>query len=269
VLDLEVLASGSRGNAAFLALGGSDRYLMIDAGLSPRRTRKALEAKGLPHHALTDVLLTHGDGDHLHAGWAKAAAAWSFTMHVHERHLDRARRAGLPNSRLATFDSAIDLGDVQVESVLASHDSHGTAAFVIRHERATLGWATDLGRVDAALLSFFRDASPQVMAIESNYDHDMQVQSDRPAFLIDRIMGGAGHLSNDEALEAVETLAETCEFQDVVLLHRSQQCNCPRRIETLWRMRSPVLADRVTIASQTEPVGPIRIGVTTPAAHPI
>ncbi len=269
MLDVEVLASGSRGNAALLTFDGSDVCAMIDAGLSPRRTRRALEAKGLTHHDLTDVLLTHGDGDHLHAGWARAAQAWSFTVHVHRGHAERVRRAGIPESRVSVFDCVIELGDdICVTSTLASHDTHGTAAFAIRHRGASLGWATDLGRFDAAIAEFFMSAAPHVMAIESNYDRDMQISSDRPAFLIERIMGGHGHLSNDEALEAIELVSQSCCLDHIVLLHRSQQCNCPRRINSLWQTRAPHLAGRVSIASQTDPLGPIRVGSTTGAGRP-
>jgi phosphoribosyl 1,2-cyclic phosphodiesterase len=269
VIELRVLASGSRGNAAMLQIGDSNRHVMIDAGLSPRRTRHALESGGGSHHTLSDVLLTHGDGDHLHAGWARAVSSWGFTLHVHERHAHRVERAGIPRDRVSTFEDGVNLGDgIRVDTALAPHDSHGTSALVLRYQEASLGWATDLGRVDADLRRFFAAAAPSVMAIESNYDPVMQRASDRPAFLIERIMGGAGHLSNEEALDAVEHISTACDLEHIVLLHRSEQCNCPRVIEALWRTRAPHLADRMSIASQSAPLGPVRIGATTGAAHP-
>ena len=259
-MNLHVLASGSRGNAAILRLSDSPRCVMIDAGLSPRRTRHALEAMGLSCHDLTDIVLTHADSDHLHAGWARAAPAWSLTMHAHQQHLDRVLRAGIAREYLSPFDQTFAIGaEIEMAPVMAPHDVHGTVAFAIHADEATLGWATDLGRFDAAVRSHFRRASPDVMAIESNYDEGMQVRSDRPAFLIDRIMGGYGHLSNGEALEAVLELDGASTLTDVVLLHRSTQCNCPQLIESLWQTRAPHLARRVTIASQDVPCDPINV----------
>ena len=268
MIEFEVLSSGSRGNAALLHLRGSDRHVLVDAGISPRRTRQAMEARGRSHHELTDVLLTHGDSDHLHAGWKNASVAWGFTIHTHQTHLRRILGAGVPESCVQTFECDFELGDgTNVAVTMAPHDTHGTVAFAVRHGGVTLGWATDLGRANPSLVSFFQHHQLDAIAIESNYDHDMQVSSNRPPFLIDRIIGGAGHLSNEQSIEAVMEIAEGTDLQQVVLLHRSEQCNCPRRITELWSGRAPHLADRVVIASQRESTGVLSVQGVTPASH--
>jgi len=267
VIELHILASGSRGNAALLVLPGSDRLLMIDAGLSPRRTRQAIEALGKSHFELTDVLLTHGDGDHLHAGWERAAPSWSFTLHVHQGHLSRVHRAGLPSERIRAFDNRIDIDPaVRIRTAMAAHDTHGTTAFAIEHQGARLGWATDLGRFDGDVCDMFQQEALDAFAIESNYDPLLQANSGRPAFLIDRITSGAGHLSNEDAIAAVLSLARCDALQHIVLLHRSEQCNCPDRMRHLWRSRAPHLEGRVTIPSQATRCEPICI---TPESCPI
>jgi phosphoribosyl 1,2-cyclic phosphodiesterase len=276
VIQLEVLASGSQGNAALIRSPGKQRCMLIDAGLSPRRTRLALQDRNHAHQDLTDVLLTHGDGDHLHAGWAKAIDSWNFTVHVHRAHAARVELAGIPHHRLAVFDDTFSIDSTtHIQTAMAPHDVHGTVAYVISRGEAVIGWATDLGRFSDELRTFFSSASPSVLAIESNYDRGMQLMSDRPEFLIDRIMGGAGHLSNEEALEAALHICDTCEVHAIVLLHRSEQCNCPQRIRDLWGDRASHLLDRMIVASQHEAVPPITIGVTestlltSPAARPI
>ncbi len=262
MIELEVLASGSRGNTALLTLGsseGGDTLFMLDAGLSPRRTRKALETRGRTHRDIAGVLLTHGDGDHLHGGWAKAIGSWGFKIHTHASHVNRVRASGIAPEYIAEFDREIVFTDTHIETALAPHDTHGTVVYVVRHNDAVVGWATDVGRIDAALASFLRSASPHILGIESNYDREMQAQSGRPPFLIDRITGGWGHLSNNEAMDIVVELDDACELQHVVLLHRSEQCNCPRAIESLWRDRAPHMLDRITIASQHEASGAIAV----------
>jgi phosphoribosyl 1,2-cyclic phosphodiesterase len=262
MIGLEVLASGSRGNAALLTLAsptGEETVLMIDAGLSPRRTRRALEARGRSHQCIAGVLLTHGDGDHLHAGWAKAIDSWDFKVFTHASHAASVQRSGIPSQHIHAFEREFAFGDTHIETAMAPHDTHGTVVYAVRHHDAVVAWATDLGRIDAALTTFLRSASPHILGIESNYDRSMQARSGRPLFLIDRITGGWGHLSNAQAVEIAVELHESAPLQHVVLLHRSEQCNCPRVIESLWRDRAPHLIERVTIASQHEATKPMAV----------
>jgi phosphoribosyl 1,2-cyclic phosphodiesterase len=279
MMQLEVLASGSRGNSALICSPGERRCILIDAGLSPRRTRHALQDRDYTHQDLTDVLITHSDGDHLHSGWVKAIGSWNFTLHVHHTHVARVVRSGIPRDRISAFDDAFILGDeTHVKTALGPHDVHGSVSYIVRRGDAVIGWATDLGRFSDELAAFFSDAHPHVFAIESNYDRAMQLMSDRPEFLIDRIMSGTGHLSNDEAIDAVLQVSKYTEPQTIVLLHRSEQCNCPQRIQALWSERASHLADRMIVASQHEPMPPIEVGnracngatpLTNRGVHPI
>ena len=80
------------------------------------------------------------------------------------------------------------------------------------------------------------------MALESNYDPVMERESDRPWYLKNRIMGGHGHLSNEQALEAVQAILDLTEERHgagrlprhIVLLHRSRECNCPKLLRKLF-----------------------------------
>ena len=134
---------------------------------------------------------------------------------------------------------------MRIDPILMSHDDLGVAAFRIETACAkTLGFATDLGRTTDTLTDHL--AGVGVLAIESNYCPVLQADSDRPAFLKHRIMGGAGHLSNDECAKAVHAIAPAT---TVVLLHLSRQCNTP---ELAARAHAGIRWD-LTISSQTEP----------------
>ena len=268
MIEFEVLSSGSQGNAALLHLRESDRHVLIDAGISPRRTRLAMESRGHSLRDVTDILLTHGDSDHFHAGWKNAIVSWAFTIHVHESHVQRIVHAGIPRERITSFVNEIKLDNsTSVSTAMAPHDTHGTVVYVIRHGQATLGWATDLGRVDAKLKAFFQAHQLDAFAIESNYERVMQLASDRPGFLIDRIMGGAGHLSNREAMDSVLDVVSESDLQHLVLLHRSEQCNCPSVIKALWAEHAPDLHDRLVIASQREESGVMTVRPRDVVAH--
>ncbi|MEO1130912.1 MAG: MBL fold metallo-hydrolase [Planctomycetota bacterium] len=252
--ELSVLASSSSGNCSILMRGeGRRRRLtLIDAGISPLRTRKMLASWGLELEQIDDVLFTHLDTDHCHAGWVKGLPRHA-RFRVYAGHRGRARRARLTKRRTYVFgDAPFDMADgVRVHPVRLDHDDLGVVAFRFEFdEQATLGYATDLGRATDDLLR--KLAGVDVLAIESNYCPRMQMESDRPEFLKRRIMNGAGHLSNEECRVAVRAIEPR---NDVVLLHLSKQCNTPELAARL-HLDEPY---RLTIASPSMPTPLLRI----------
>lgn len=225
-LELCVLASGSRGNCGVLRLSrdGASRLVLVDLGLSPRRTRALLADLG---HTLADVdavLFTHLDADHAHVGWCTTEALPpTIDCFVPKPYLGRAQRSGLKAARLMRFNAAFQTrSGLYVQPHLCQHDALGSAAFRFQFEQATLGYATDLGTATDQLIQHLRNVA--VLAIESNYCPQRQLESNRPDFLKHRIMGGRGHLSNQQSADAVRQINPQ---HHVVLLHLSQQCNDP------------------------------------------
>jgi len=228
-----VLASGSRGNCSVLVVPSTPetprRVYLIDAGLSPRRTASLLAECGIRPDEVDAIVYTHLDTDHCYAGWAKAIRPGYFRarLMIHHGHMGRAERMGLLSCRTEPFDEECVLApNVSVYTEVLSHDSLGVACFrfVIDGEdgKAHLGYATDCGRVTPGLIEHMRGVD--TLAIESNYCPQMQQDSDRPAFLKNRIMGGSGHLSNQLSAGAVARMRVR---EHLVLLHLSQQCNTP------------------------------------------
>ncbi len=243
-IALRVLASGSGGNCAVLRIecAGESVTALLDAGLSGRRTRALLETIGLTLADIDAAIITHLDADHFNAGWiGKLPAHAVFIMH--RRHRGRAERAGALRRRTILCDDTFDLIEslpvkgrsralptcaVQVTPCLLSHDDLGVAAFRFDIQGAaragSLGWATDVGRVTDRLIDLMQGVN--VLGIESNYCPHLQMASARPMYLKRRIMGGAGHLSNQESAEAVGHMKPR---DGVVLLHLSEECNTPER----------------------------------------
>lgn len=236
VAGLCVLASGSRGNCSVLAVRGAGddspaHVMLIDAGLSPARTRSLLSRRGVPLHRVRDVVLTHLDRDHFHPGWRRSASTKA-TMRLHRAHLARAEREMSLLRRNEPFADGFESGPVRARSIVCDHDSAGVAIyrFAIDTPRGAteLGYATDLGRPTPRLVQHL--AGVPVLAIESNYCPSMQAASDRPAFLKRRITGGAGHLSNHEAAAAIQDIGPR---ERVVFLHLSRECNSPDAVGEL------------------------------------
>jgi hypothetical protein len=266
-----VLASGSAGNCSVLALRrrGQTRAMLLDLGLSPRRTLRLMAEMGLGPHQLDGALVTHLDHDHVHAGWRTQMPPHA-RVYMHTHHADRA-----PSGRwiLVPFDGDFALDpDLHARPFMMSHDDAGVTTFRLEFSgdltpgrpRAALGFATDLGHIHARMVDHFRgvcegcdDVPVDVLAIESNYCPVMQHASSRPDFLKQRIMSGRGHLSNQEALSAVLQIEPR---EHVVLLHLSRECNDPGVVSALHAG-----ADySVTITSQIQPSRWVRIASNSP-----
>ena len=267
-----VLASGSSGNCSALVLrrGMVVRVVLIDLGLSARRTFKLLADRGLRPDQIDDAIVTHLDSDHFHASWLSAMPG-HVRIRMHHRH-ERQLRLTCPEGadRLHTFDvDPVDIDEgVTVRPHLMSHDEAGVSTLRIDMPglgAGTLGFCTDLGHITNDLIEHLRadvgtgegggggsGGGVDVLAIESNYCPRMQLASSRPEFLKRRIMGGSGHLSNQEALDAVRSVSPR---EHVVLLHLSRDCNDPALVADLHAGSDYAL----TIATQYLPTRWIRI----------
>jgi phosphoribosyl 1,2-cyclic phosphodiesterase len=261
-VELCVLASGSAGNCAAVRIGGR-RLVLIDCGLPPRATAERLARVGASLDDVVAVCLTHLDRDHFDPAWGPTLVRRDIRLCCPADCVDRAtatlagmervRRILLPFHDGRPFEPGPDL---TIETIATAHDDAGSHALVLGHAGRSVGYATDLGSVPPELVR--RLCGVDVLAIESNYDPAMQRASGRPEFLQRRIAGGRGHLSNAQALLGVRLVFARCSRAGcsppghVVLLHRSQQCNCPKLVRELF-CGDPPVARRLVLAEQDRP----------------
>jgi phosphoribosyl 1,2-cyclic phosphodiesterase len=285
-LEFCVLGSGSSGNSTVVRAAGGVKggAFLIDAGFGPRVTEQRLYAAGMQVKDIAAIVLTHLDSDHFNPYWLLTIVKQGIRVHVSRNHLkaflklgdvrDIQRRMADPvaNPKLCRelavrnleelvrpFDGSFEpIPGVQLAPIDLAHDTTGSHGFVLECSGYRAGFATDLGRVPETLIEHFRGVD--LLAIESNYDPDMQLASDRPWHLKQRIMGGSGHLSNEQALAAVQRILDrTAEHmgpdrlpRHIVLLHRSRQCNCPKLVRRLFSADARI-APVLTLTDQFEP----------------
>ena len=244
-----VLASGSSGNVSLLEIDGFG--LLVDCGLHPRFLTDRLRSIGATWDRVSAVVLTHTHTDH----WKDGTLADLRTRRVplyghaqHFAHLDRVApsfpafsAAGL--AREFVGGELIELAaGLTCRPLQVPHDSVPTFAFRFEgRERVSpgagpvpdgpawaIGYASDLGCGSPELIEAF--AGVDVLALEYNHDEMMERSSPRPRFLVERVLGDMGHLSNKQAAELTAAIAGRSGEGfpgHLVQLHLSRDCNRP------------------------------------------
>jgi phosphoribosyl 1,2-cyclic phosphodiesterase len=245
---LTVLASGSSGNATLLQV--DDFGLLIDCGLNPRMLSSRLSAVGASWDKVSAVVLTHTHSDH----WKDLTLAHlrcrDIPVYAHPDHLDHLNSAAPSFPSLRKADLArtyargreLDLAPgLTGFPVWVSHDSDPTFAFRFDYADAdgpawSVGYASDLGCGSPELVEAF--AGVDVLALEYNHDEQMERNSPRPVFLVERVLGDTGHLSNRQAAELTRAIvgqSAAGSLTHLVQLHLSRDCNHPSLAESAGR----------------------------------
>jgi phosphoribosyl 1,2-cyclic phosphodiesterase len=238
--------------------------MLIDCGIGPKTTAGRMKTLGIRPNQLAAICLTHLDRDHFNPGWAATIVRQDIPVFCHESRAEDLVRLSGESAEFArlvrTFNGKpfLPIPGLDFTAIHLQHDEHGSHGFLIEGFGSRIGYATDFGRVEARLIQHF--SGVDVLAIESNYDPQMQTASDRPWFLKQRIMGGRGHLSNHDALRAVRQILDQAQLRGhtlpkhIILLHRSRQCNCPRLLRELFGSDERI-EPRLVLAEQDRPTG--------------
>ena len=96
--------------------------------------------------------------------------------------------------------------------------------FRFSYQDDSIGYITDTGIITEGAKATLPDA--RILAIESNHDVPMLRCGSYPRFLQDRIISSTGHLSNQQAADALPALVGF-HTQHVIAMHISQENNRP------------------------------------------
>ena len=208
-----VFASGSKGNCTLIS--SSNRYLLIDNGLSHRAFKGHLSNINVDFEKINTVLVTHKHSDHCIGldifQLENIYSSKQTTVLLDENH------------ELKPYKTYY-LNGFKVTVIPTSHDASGSIGFVIEDDDEKLVYVTDTGYLYDKVMDYLKDADYYIF--ESNHDVRMLLATDRPQYLIDRIMGDKGHLSNeDSALYLSELISSRT--KEVVLAHLSEEANTP------------------------------------------
>ena len=255
--EVDVLASGSKGNATLIRAGQT--AILIDAGISCRRIVQGLKRCGLEPEDLSGVFLTHEHRDHI-AG-----------LDVFARHYDSVPvfasektwaqlpvRRQLPRPQVRVIPRSCTMGNLRIEPFRIPHDAADPVGYAIFNGDEKCTYLTDCGVITRTVEQAAEGAS--VMVLEANHDETMLRNGPYPVALQNRILGREGHLSNRTAGQFLASLAEPP--TEVILAHLSEKNNTP---DVAYKTVRAVLEDsprtrkiQLFVARQQEMVSNVR-----------
>jgi phosphoribosyl 1,2-cyclic phosphodiesterase len=166
--------------------------------------------------------------------------------------------AWLPSVQYFEAGRPFQIGDITVSPFTIPHDAVDPVGFVFHAEGVRMALATDLGYIPPNVKAQLK--SVDLLFLESNHDLEMLRDGPYPWSVKQRVLSRVGHLSNEAAADFLETTYDG-QAAYVVLGHLSESNNLPdlARVaaERALSGRPSLLANRLLLASQHEPLQPI------------
>lgn len=257
------LASGSSGNALLVEAGPKRRTkLLVDAGINTRLLAGRLLAAGIHPAQLQGVLVTHEHSDHVIGlpGLMKRYALPVITDPATYQAIEEGLASGMWRSEADTLVSIQDtmdtearpelqesagklsgeheahflslpvgssrtIGDIEVTSFPISHDATAPCGYLLHAGGCRICVVTDTGEVTAQMLAYMQQAD--LLVLEANHDRTRLLRGPYPYHLKQRILSQTGHLSNDQAVEAILRTWRPDGIRWLWLAHLSRTNNTP------------------------------------------
>lgn len=216
------LSSGSTGNCCYVKHGRTE--FLIDAGISMRAIKKALEGLGSSPECLSAIFVTHEHSDHI-KGLPMMTKHYNIPVHAAGRTaalLGKTEESCI-HAHTPLYEVAL-AEDVKVSSFLTPHDSMTSVGYTFELSGRKFALATDMGMCAQTVAEAI--SGSEAVILEANYDEEMLKNGPYPIFLQDRIAGRAGHLNNRDSarMAAYLALGGTRRF---LLAHLSAENNTP------------------------------------------
>ena len=219
MLQVSILASGSKGNSVYVELDGV--RLLVDAGISAARITKGLRARGIEPQSLDAVLVTHEHIDHVR-GLKTLAKQYHLPILATRGTLAGIDGGAAFEDDMRSISDAFMIGNVTVQPFVTSHDAAEPCGFRIEGSHCCTV-ATDLGVVTDTVQDAMEGAD--VLVLEANHDADLLRQGNYPWPLKRRILSNRGHLANGDAAWALTRMKK--HPRKVYLAHLSEENNRP------------------------------------------
>lgn len=207
--------------------GSGDGGILIDIGMSAKKTAAALQSAGIAPESLGGIFITHEHIDHV-SGLRVFLKRYPIPVYASAGTCSALREQGLlpEGAELNVLGAAgTQAAGIQVRPFHTSHDCREGYGYVMSMpDGRTAALSTDLGYLSEEVLDAVSGCDLVVM--ESNHDVRMLQNGSYPYPLKRRILSDIGHLSNESCAGILPELIRTGSTR-FVLAHLSRENNLP------------------------------------------
>lgn len=257
-MECATLYSGSSGNSIYV--GTKKTKILVDAGLSGKRIKEALEEINIDIKEINALLVTHEHIDHIR-GLGVLSRRYNIPIYASPRTWYNLSCIGeVKEYNKRKYEYGLTIGDLEVEFFKTFHDAIQPVGMAFRQGENKIGIATDTGCISPLMKKALQGA--ETLIFEANHDEEMLRKGPYPEHLKRRVASDVGHLSNRQAAKALSEII-TKRTRQVVLAHLSAINNTPAIAhETVAKALAKAnILDRIalTIAPRHEPHRLIKI----------
>ncbi len=221
-----VLGSGSSANSYIFEK--DDFAFIIDNGFSFKELNRRAEAAGFDLAKVKFILLTHTHSDHFN-GVGTLSRKYKIPVVAHHllpeyefnKKKPYSRRNVIPGKEY-TFDT------LKLLPFTTSHDAPCSLGFHFTLGETSFMLLTDTGCISEEMLLLAKKS--EILFLEANYSPELLSSGSYPDFLKNRISSDTGHLSNDDAIEFLNSLEDN-KPSSIYLCHLSSSNNSPECVE--------------------------------------
>jgi len=245
-MHLCVLASGSRGNAVYIA--DEKTAVLIDAGLSGVEIERRMASRSLLPERIDAIVVSHEHSDHIHGVGVMARRYGARVYLTESTHQATSGALGkLDDIRHFECGTGFHIGGMAIHPFTTSHDAADPAGFTVSGNGMKIGIATDLGIPTGLIRSHLAECT--ALVLEANHDPEMLENGPYPWPLKQRILSRSGHLSNEATGELLNALVHPG-LMHIILAHLSEQNNTPEKAMNAVRRALGECDVRLTVAVQ-------------------
>jgi phosphoribosyl 1,2-cyclic phosphodiesterase len=221
------IASGSSGNCVYV--GSDTTHILIDAGISGKRTEAGLNKLDISGSQIDGIFITHEHSDHI-GGLGVLARRYNIPIYATRGTITGILAASSPgNIDLSLFneirpDEKIIVKDITCNPMRILHDAADPVAYRIQYGSTKVGIITDLGSFNEYTVECLKGMD--ALLLEANHDVNMLQVGPYPYYLKQRILSERGHLSNELAGRLLSRILHG-KLKTVLLGHLSQENNLP------------------------------------------
>ena len=221
------IASGSSGNCIYV--GSEATHLLVDVGISGKKTESGLKELGLTGKDIDGILITHEHADHIQ-GLGIMARKFGIPIYATAGTINAMKAcSGLGSVDESLYhevkeDVKFILKDLTVSPMRISHDAAQPVAYRISYGRKKVAICTDLGVYNDYTVECLKGMD--ALLIEANHDVNMLQVGPYPYYLKQRILGERGHLANESAGKLLCRILHD-NLKAVLLGHLSKENNLP------------------------------------------